>query len=132
MKKTVLRRYARLIARVGAGVQKGQTVRKGDLLVGGLIDTRLGYYAVHSEAEILALMDNETWYSAQQAVADGFVDRIMDAAQTTDNPMQLAASFGSGLLPPRVIDDAKAHLKKTAQARAEAEYNYLILEGKTK
>jgi len=35
-------------------VQKGQTVRKGELLVGGLIDTRLGYYAVHSDAQILA------------------------------------------------------------------------------
>ena len=85
-----------------------------------------------SEAEILALMDNETWYSAQQAVADGFVDRIMDSAQTAEKPMQLAASLGSGLLPPRVIEDAKAHLKNTAQAIAEAEYNYLILEGKTK
>ena len=85
-----------------------------------------------SEAEILELMDNETWYSAQQAVADGFVDRIMDSAQTAEKPMQLAASFGSGLLPPRVIEDAKAHLKNTAQAIAEAEYNYLILEGKTK
>ena len=84
------------------------------------------------EAEILALMDNETWYSAQQAVAEGFVDRIIAPAQTAEKPMQMAASFGSGLLPPRVIDDAKAHLKKTAQARAEAEYNYLILEGKTK
>ena len=84
------------------------------------------------EAEILALMDNETWYSAQQAVAEGFVDRIIAPAQTAEKPMQMAASFGSGLLPPRVIDDAKAHLKKTAQACAEAEYNYLILEGKTK
>ena len=85
-----------------------------------------------SEAEILELMDNETWYSAQQAVAEGFVDRIIAPAQTAEKPMQLAASFGSGLLPPRVIEDAKAHLKNTAQAIAEAEYSYLILEGKTK
>ncbi|MBP3300758.1 MAG: sporulation protein YqfD [Clostridia bacterium] len=35
-------------------VNKGQTVQKGDLLVGGLVDTRLGYYAVHSDGEILA------------------------------------------------------------------------------
>lgn len=35
-------------------VQKGQTVRQGDLLVGGIVDTRLGYYCVHSDGEILA------------------------------------------------------------------------------
>ena len=35
-------------------VTKGQTVQKGDLLVGGIVDTRLGYYVVHSKAEILA------------------------------------------------------------------------------
>jgi len=35
-------------------VQKGQTVQKGDLLVGGLMDTRLGYYPVHAKAEVYA------------------------------------------------------------------------------
>ncbi len=35
-------------------VQKGQTVQKGDLLVGGIMDTRLGYYVVHAKAKILA------------------------------------------------------------------------------
>lgn len=35
-------------------VQKGQTVQKGDLLVGGIVDTRLGYYLVRSDAEIRA------------------------------------------------------------------------------
>ncbi len=35
-------------------VQKGQTVQKGDLLVGGIMDTRLGYYVVHSKAQIMA------------------------------------------------------------------------------
>ncbi len=35
-------------------IQKGQTVQKGDLLVGGIVDTRLGYYVVHAKAEILA------------------------------------------------------------------------------
>ncbi len=34
--------------------QKGQTVQKGDLLVGGIMDTRLGYYVVHAKAKILA------------------------------------------------------------------------------
>lgn len=35
-------------------VQKGQTVQKGDLLVGGIMDTRLGYYVVHAKAKIMA------------------------------------------------------------------------------
>lgn len=35
-------------------VQKGQTVQRGDLLVGGIVDTRLGYYLVHAKAQILA------------------------------------------------------------------------------
>ncbi len=34
--------------------QKGQTVQKGDLLVGGIMDTRLGYYVVHAKAKIMA------------------------------------------------------------------------------
>ena len=35
-------------------VQKGQTVQKGDLLIGGIMDTRLGYYVVHAKGQILA------------------------------------------------------------------------------
>ncbi len=53
-------------------VQKGQTVQKGDLLVGGLVDTRLGYYAVHSDAQIFARvtdMVSET-VSLTQTVAE--------------------------------------------------------------
>lgn len=34
--------------------QKGQTVQKGDLLVGGIVNTRLGYYVVHSKAQVFA------------------------------------------------------------------------------
>ncbi|MBQ1965554.1 MAG: sporulation protein YqfD [Clostridia bacterium] len=34
--------------------QKGQTVQKGELLVGGIMDTRLGYYVVHAKAKIMA------------------------------------------------------------------------------
>lgn len=35
-------------------VRKGQSVQEGELLVGGICDTRLGYYVVHAKAEILA------------------------------------------------------------------------------
>lgn len=35
-------------------VQKGQYVQKGDLLVGGICETRLGFYTVHANATVLA------------------------------------------------------------------------------
>lgn len=87
-----------------------------------------------TEAEILELMNHETWYTAQQAVEAGFVDRVMtDNSQAAGKPLQLAASFGSGLLPVNVIEYAKVHFNnQTAAAKAKAEYEFLILEGKAK
>lgn len=87
-----------------------------------------------SEAEILDLMDRETWYTAEQAVKAGFVDRVMfQNSQASGKPMQLAASFGPGLLPVNVIEYAKKHFnKQNAEAKAKAEYEFLILEGKAK
>ena len=85
------------------------------------------------EAEILELMNHETWYTAQQAVADGFVDRIMGTtAPAAGQPLQLAASFGAGLLPASVLAYARENMKNSAKAKAEAEYNYMILEGNIK
>ena len=87
-----------------------------------------------TEEEIQALMDHETWYTAQQAVDAGFVDRIMTGnSQAANKPLQLAASFGSGLLPANTIEYAKTHFaKNNAQAQARAEYDYMIMEGKAK
>lgn len=87
-----------------------------------------------TEAEILDLMNRETWFTAEQAVANGFVDRIMFAnSQTLGNPVQLAASFGPGLLPPNVIDYARAHINdKTRTADLNAQYEFLSLGGKIK
>lgn len=87
-----------------------------------------------TQAEILELMDRETWLTADQAVAEGFVDRIMapDDANKKQK-LQLAASFGCGLLPEKAIAYAKANLRnQTATAKAKAEYEFMILEGKTK
>ena len=82
-----------------------------------------------TEAEILALMDHESWYTAQQAVAAGFVDRIADGnRQNSGGAMQLAASFGPGLLPAHAITYAKTHFSNDAKARAQAEYEFLIME----
>lgn len=87
-----------------------------------------------SEAEILALMDHETWYTAQQAVDAGFVNRIMANEPTASTtPLQLAASFGSGLLPMKAIEYARAHFNNNhALARAKAEFEFLTMEGKAK
>lgn len=91
-----------------------------------------------TEAEVLELMNRETWFTAEQAVQEGFVDRIMFAENSQgSSPVRLAASHGSGLLPQNVIEYARAHFKnRTPQPRdsaaAEAEYNYLLLKGETK
>lgn len=87
-----------------------------------------------TQAEILELMDRETWLTADQAVAEGFVDRIMAPDDANkQQKLQLAASFGCGLLPKKAIAYAKANLRnQTAAAKAKAEYEFMILEGKTK
>ena len=86
-----------------------------------------------SMEEILAMMDRETWMSADQAVEAGFVDRIMASKdRESSKQLQLAASLG-GLLPQKTIDYAKAHIRNnTALEKARAEYEYLILEGNAK
>lgn len=85
-----------------------------------------------SEEQILELMARETWFTAQQAVQEGFVDRIMfEDAQAGTEPVRLAASHGSGLLPYNVIEYAKKHFNKhPALAKAQAEYDLLMMEVK--
>lgn len=87
-----------------------------------------------SEAEILQLMDDETWFTAEQAVKEGFVDRIMfNQAQPAAAPIRLAASAGFGLLPQEVLDYAREHFpSKNASAKAQAQYNYMLLGGRIK
>lgn len=62
-----------------------------------------------SEEEVLRLMDDETWLTAQQALGKGFVDEIM-----FDNSLKLSASHGSGgMLPPEVINRVRNELAKS-------------------
>jgi ATP-dependent protease ClpP protease subunit len=83
-----------------------------------------------SKDEVLALMAKETWLTAEQAVQEGFIDRVM-FTETQNQPMRLAASFGTDLLPQNVIEYAKKHFnRKTATATAAAQYQYLLMEGK--
>lgn len=84
-----------------------------------------------TQDEILEMMARETWLTAEEAVKAGFVDRVMFAQAA--EPVRLAASQGTGLLPGNVIDYAKRHFNnRTAGEKARAEYNYMILEGKVK
>ena len=60
-----------------------------------------------TQEELLKLMDNETWMTAQKAKELGFIDEIM-----FDEEQQLIANHGySGLLPPEVINKMRNMLK---------------------
>ncbi|EAC3673324.1 Clp protease ClpP [Listeria monocytogenes] len=52
------------------------------------------------ESEVLEFMNNETWFTAEQAKGHGFVDEIMFAEQAP----KLAASITSTMLPESVIN----------------------------
>lgn len=85
-----------------------------------------------SEGEILEMMEKETWFTAEQAVEAGFVDRIMFADNTSNSPVQLAACH-SGLLPENVVEYFNNIFDSQAKAeKAKAEYEFLLLEGKTR
>lgn len=59
-----------------------------------------------TQEELLRLMDNETWMTAQKAKEHGFIDEIMF------EDLQLAASTSySGLLPPEVINKIRNTIK---------------------
>jgi len=60
-----------------------------------------------TQEELLALMDKETWMTADKAKELGFVDEIM-----FENGSQLVASTDySGMLPPEVINKIRNTLK---------------------
>ena len=87
------------------------------------------------EAEIAAMMDAETWITAERAVELGLVDRVMqlDTSQKT-----LAADFYSGMLGRDALRRAENLLKNQAagtgfftpeRAQAEAKLKFLRLKG---
>lgn len=58
-----------------------------------------------TEEEIMALMDEETWMTAEQALEHGFVDSIMFADDVAD--LGIVASHESGALPTAVVTKMK-------------------------
>lgn len=79
-----------------------------------------------SESEILALMDRETWYTAQEAVEAGLVDGI------SQETVRLQAGT-TGVLPLQAIEAIKAHVKNPFKAMipVQANLNLLKLKGET-
>lgn len=54
--------------------------------------------------EILTLMENETWLTAEEAVENGFADEIM--FETTERPL-LVADGGSGMINQKIINEMR-------------------------
>ena len=90
------------------------------------------------EAEIAAMMDAETWITAERAVELGLVDRVM---QLDTGQKPLAADFYSGMLSEDALKRAENFLKDRAaepdffmpeRAQAEAKLNFLKLKGELK
>ena len=90
------------------------------------------------EAEIAAMMDAETWITAERAVELGLVDRIM---QPDGEQKPLAADFYSGMLSEDALRRAENFLKGQAaepdffmpeRAQAEAKLKFLKLKGELK
>ena len=87
-----------------------------------------------AEAEALKMMDHETWLTAQDAVGKGICNKISEAhqAQTNSNPLRLAASYNSGVLPRTVIDKIRNQLATDKlKAKSQTKLNLLKLGGKT-
>lgn len=90
------------------------------------------------EAEIAAMMDAETWITAERAVELGLVDRVM---QPDNGQKPLAADFYSGMLSEDALRRAENFLKGQAaepdffmpeRAQAEAKLKFLKLKGELK
>ena len=90
------------------------------------------------EAEIAAMMDAETWITAERAVELGLVDRVM---QPDTGQKPLAADFYSGMLSEDALRRAENFLKDRAaepdffmpeRAQAEAKLKFLKLKGELK
>lgn len=90
------------------------------------------------EAEIAAMMDAETWITAERAVELGLVDRVM---QPDNGQKPLAADFYSGMLSEDALRRAENFLKNQAaepdffmpeRVQAEAKLKFLKLKGELK
>lgn len=85
-----------------------------------------------TEAEALAMMDKETWLTAQDAVDKKLCNCISKPQQNSTTTVQLAASYNSGLLPRNVIEKMmNDRVNDGLKAKTQAKLNLLKLGGKT-
>ena len=85
-----------------------------------------------TEAEALAMMDKETWLTAQDAVDKKLCNCISKPQQNSTTTVQLAASYNSGMLPRNVIDKIRNQLATDKlKAKSQTKLNLLKLGGKT-
>ena len=83
-----------------------------------------------SESDALAMMDKETWLTAQDAVDKKLCNCISKPQQ--NSTIQLAASYNSGMLPKSVIDKMRNQLSDEKQKKqAQTKLNLLKLGKKT-
>lgn len=89
-----------------------------------------------TQEELLSLMDDETWMTAEKAKELGFIDEIM-----FEDGIQLVANTDfSGMLPPEVINKIRNTIKNPLNSQNEenetdilmAKFNYLKLKGDVK
>lgn len=84
-----------------------------------------------SEKEALAMMDQETWLTAQQAVDKGLIDKIAE-----NQNLKLVAAYQTPLIPQSVIDKVRNIVKTPlteagilTPEKAQAKLNLLKLGG---
>lgn len=91
-----------------------------------------------SEQEIAAMMDAETWITADRAVELGLIDRVM---KPEGEQKPLAADFYSGMLSEDALRRAENFMKSQAKepgffmperAKVEAKLKFLKLKGELK
>lgn len=70
------------------------------------------------EADVLAMMDSETWLNAQKAVEMGFADEIM--FEDKSNPRLVASAVSSQLLPLEVIERMRNEIRKAPKTTNQA------------
>jgi ATP-dependent Clp protease protease subunit len=103
---------------VGDAAEMRKTADLLDKISGVITDT----YAKRTEmaaAEVKALMDAETWMTADEAVANGFADSVLDTPKDeADQAAAMAASFDLDKRFAKVPDQFKA---PAAAAEAETE-----------
>lgn len=74
-----------------------------------------------SDEDLLKLMDKETWFTAHQAFENGLIDEIM-----FENQVQIAASFGSGLLPQAVVEKLTKELFTSNEEPTNNKSDFLL------